>query len=87
MTDNVTALPGCRVPGNATPQPALVSMLRDLLAKAEAGDLQSFIGTGFMADGCRIAGWADLHTNLYEMAGSLTWLHAEYIHRHTSDAG
>ena len=65
----------------------LIRVLRDALARAESGELQSFIGTGFNADGTRLAVWADLHENVYEMAGALTWLQAEYIHRHTEAKG
>lgn len=78
---NVAALPGCRTPTSG-PNGALISALRNALARAEAGELQSFIGTGFNADGTRLALWADLHENVYEMAGAITWLQAEYLHRH-----
>lgn len=78
---NVSALPGCRLPN--TPNEALVLSLRALLERAERGELQSFIGTGFCADGLRLAFWADQHPNVYEMAGALAWLQAEYTHRHT----
>lgn len=78
---NVSALPGCRTP-TLGPNGALVRGIRDALARAERGELQSFIGTGFCADGCRFALWGDTHDNVYEMAGALTWLQAEYIHRH-----
>lgn len=79
---NVTALPGVRAPVSG-PNEALVSVLRDLLSRAEAGHLQSFIGTGFQADGMRAAAWADQHDNVYQMLGALAWLQAEYVHRHT----
>lgn len=82
---NVKSLPGMRVPGHAEPDLALIAAIRGLLERAESGELQSFIGTGFMADGCRLATWADRHENVYEMLGSLAWLHAEYINRHTID--
>ncbi|MBP8274348.1 MAG: hypothetical protein KAY59_07930 [Acidobacteria bacterium] len=78
---NVAALPGCRVPD--APNEGLVSALRDMLTRAERGELQSFIGTGFCADGMRIALWSDQHPNVYEMMGALAWLQAEYTHRHT----
>jgi hypothetical protein len=78
---NVQALPGSRVP-SAEPNPAIVDRIRALLEMAEDGRLQSFIGTGFCADGGRLSLWCDQHTNVYEMLGSLAWLQAEYIHRH-----
>ena len=85
MSDKVRALPGMRVPGHAEPHQPLIDNLRDLLARAEDGELQSFVGTGFMADGARLASWCDRHQNVYEMLGALSWLHAEYIHKHTTD--
>lgn len=78
---NVAALPGCRIP-NAS-NGSLVMALRDLLARAERGELQSFIGTGFCDDGLRLAVWADQHPNVYEMMGALAWLQSEYTNRHT----
>lgn len=80
---NVKSLPGLRVPGHAEPDPALIATIKGLLERAEAGELQSFIGTGFMADGCRISTWVDRHENVYEMLGSIAWLQAEYVNRHT----
>lgn len=79
---NVAALPGVRLQ-NGAPNEALIGVLRDLLDRAESGQLQSFIGTGFQADGLRAAAWVDHHGNVYEMLGALAWLQAEYVHRHT----
>ncbi|MCR4297381.1 MAG: hypothetical protein NUV75_01320 [Gallionella sp.] len=83
MTSNVKALPGSRVPGDRTVNTALVEALRLLLGRAESGELQSFIGTGFQADNLRASLWCDHHKDLYAMLGSLAWLQAEYVHRHT----
>lgn len=83
---NITALPGVRLP-NSGPNEALVDLLRDLLSRAETGQLQSLIGTGFQSDGLRMGVWADCHSNVYEMLGALAWLQAEYIHRHTGALG
>jgi hypothetical protein len=80
---NVHALPGLQNPTDTEPIEELVLMLRDLLADAESGRLRSLIGTGFLADGCRISVWADNHQNVYEMRGALAWLGDEYVHRHT----
>lgn len=66
-----------------TPNPALVDMLKDLLAMAETGQLQSFVGTGFTTDNLRTAVWADQHPDVYQMLGALGWLQAEYVKRHT----
>lgn len=79
---SVTAMPGCSVP-TSEPNQALVAALRDLLSRAESGHLQSFVGTGFMADGLRMGFWCDLHPNIYEQLGSIEWLKAEYMHRHS----
>ena len=81
--DKVVALPGSKVPSVA-PNEAVVALMRKLLTMAESGQLQSFIGTGFTADGPRLALWADEHVNVYEMLGALAWLQAEYIHKHTA---
>lgn len=83
MSD-VRTFPGLRNPGQApVPNDALVETLRKLTAMAESGQLQCYIGTGFTADGLRVSTWADHHDDVYQMLGSLGWLQAEYIHRHT----
>lgn len=74
--------PGYAIPSRE-PNAALVEALEAILDAAKSGELQSFIGTGWRADGLRHTLWCDFHTNIYEMAGSLSWLHAEYLHRHT----
>jgi hypothetical protein len=71
------------VPAMGEVNTTLVSMLEAVLRDAKSGQLQSFIGTGFLADGLRYAAWADQHPNVYEMLGAIAWLHAEYIQRHT----
>lgn len=83
---NVLALPGVRNP-NAGPNEALISALRAVLERAESGELQSFIGTGFTADGLRLACWVDHNPNVYEMRGSLAWLEDEYVARHVDVKG
>jgi hypothetical protein len=83
---NITALPGVSVPTHE-PNVALVRALRDLVVEAEAGRLQSFIGTGWMADGTRLSAWFDSHPNVYETLGSIAWLHAEYIQKNTRSDG
>jgi hypothetical protein len=82
---NVHALPNSGGLPSIEPNEALVKNLEDVLAMAKSGQLQSFIGTGFFGDGARVSTWSDFHPNVYEMLGSLAWLHAEYIHRHTLD--
>ncbi len=83
MSD-VRALPGVIIPGTSEPRADLVKFLRDMLAMAEAGELQSLVGTGFKADGMRLAlfSYPDGH-NTYEMLGALAWLQHEYVERQT----
>lgn len=82
---NVQSIYGADIPVKELGEPnaALVAGLKDLLAMAETGQLQSFIGTGFTSDNLRMAMWADQHPDLYQMLGALGWLQAEYIKRHT----
>lgn len=87
MRDNVVGLHGTKPAALGEPNQVLIDVLEDALARAKSGQLQSFVGTGFMADGCRLGLWADLHENVYEMMGALQWLVAEYTHRHTEALG
>lgn len=73
---------GIRNP-TAEPNEPLVQALRDLLAMAESGQLQSYLGTGFTHDGLRVSTWCDFHDDVYQMVGSIEWLKAEYLERHT----
>lgn len=84
MTKNVYVLPGTRAL-STEPNQALVDMLADLLDDAKSGRLQSFVGTGFMADGARVGAWGDTHPNVYEMLGAISWLEHEYVHRRTTE--
>jgi hypothetical protein len=81
---NVKSIYGAEVPVKELGEPnvALVALLKDILAMAESGQLQSFIGTGFTTDNLRTAVWADQHPDVYQMLGALGWLQAEYIARH-----
>jgi hypothetical protein len=79
---NVSALPGCRAPTHE-PNEALIEALKGLVSRAERGELQSLVGTGFTADGLRVAVWFDLEPNIYAMLGAIGWLEHEYVHRHT----
>lgn len=80
---NVRALPGTTLP-SAEPNAALVEGLEHLVEMAKSGQLQSFVGTGFMADGLRLSHWSDYHDDKYQMLGSLAWLQAEYVRRNTN---
>jgi len=82
----VVTLPGVTLMARG-PNESLVLLLQDLLESAKAGDLQSLIGTGFQADGLRVAVWADAHDDVYQMAGALAWLHHEYMARHSDGGG
>lgn len=86
MTDNVTPLhSGIRAP-TSEPNSALVKVLRDALELAESGMLQSFIGTGWLADGNRVSTVADFHDNVYAMLGAIEMLKQEYLARHADTA-
>jgi hypothetical protein len=65
------------------PRSELIGVLENILERAKAGQIQSFIGAGFCSDGSRISVWSDSHENVYEMLGSLAWLEHEYVSRHT----
>lgn len=82
---NVKSIYGAEVPVKELGEPnaALVALLKDVLAMAESGQLQAFIGTGFTSDNLRTVIWADQHPDVYQMLGALAWMQAEYIKRHT----
>lgn len=82
MADNVVGLRGSKPP-TSKPNEQLVANLRDLLNMAETGQLQSFIGVGFISEGLRVASWADFHDDVYQMLGAIAWLQHEYVARHT----
>ena len=79
---NVLELPGCKAPTNE-PNDVLIKALRKTLARAESGELQSLIGTGFTQDGARFALWCPHNPNVYETLGSIAWLEHEYVTRIT----
>lgn len=79
---NVISLSGGTVEPSK-PNQSLIDALRAVLANAESGQLQSYIGTGFTNDGLRVSTWCNTHDDIYQMLGSLAWLQAEYIKRVT----
>jgi hypothetical protein len=84
MTDSkVVGIHGGPVTATSEPNPNLVAGLENLLERARSGQLQSFIGTGFIASGDRCVIWCDAHPDVYQMMGSIEWLKLEYAHRHT----
>jgi hypothetical protein len=83
---NVTAMPGCRA-ATGEPNEVLVKCLKNALERAESGELQSIVATGFTNEGLRFSMWADHHINVYEMLGAISWLEHEYVHRHTEAIG
>lgn len=79
---NVLPMPGLKNPSEMpTPNQELIEAIRQVLAMAESGQLQCYIGAGFTCDGLRIATWGTDHDDKYQMLGSLAWLQAEYIRR------
>lgn len=79
--EKVVSIRGGRVAPFGEPNEVLIKVLEGTLAKARAGQLQSFIGVGFTADGGRLSVWGPEHANIYEMRGSLAWLAREYEDR------
>ena len=75
------------VPSRLTGEPneGLIGALSDLLEMARSGQLQSFIGTGFVMDGNRVSVFGGPHGNVYEMLGSIAWLEHEYVARVTGE--
>lgn len=88
MTEgNIVRLNNQQVPELGEPIDSLIATLENVLELAKAGRLQSFVGTGFTADGCRMAIWHATHGNVYEMLGSLAWLEHEYVARKVDENG
>lgn len=79
---NIRPLRGASVPTNE-PNAALVAALKDILADAESGRLQSFFAAGFLADGLRMSCVLGDHSNVYEVIGSIEMLKHHYITNHT----
>lgn len=79
---NVKAMRGAIVPTNE-PNQALISVIKDMLAEAESGSLQSLLAAGFRADGLRMSCIINTHPNAYEVIGSLEMLKLEYINNYT----
>jgi len=80
--DKVTPLRGAVVQ-TGEPNQALIAALKDILADAESGRLQSFFGAGFLDDGLRLSCILAAHPNVYEVIGSIEMLKHDYINRHT----
>ena len=79
---NVKSLRGDVVPTNE-PNEALIAALKDILADAESGRLQSFFASGFLSDGLRMSCVLGQHTNVYEVIGSMEVLKQDYLNNYT----
>lgn len=77
---NVYALPGVKIE-TREPDEDLVRIIEEVLEMARSGQLRSFIGTGFTAEGQRLAVWNYLNAEAYEMMGAITWLQHEFADR------
>lgn len=77
---NVYALPGAKIQ-TRDPDEDLVRIIEEVLEMARSGQLRSFIGTGFTAEGLRLAVWNYLDAEAYEMMGAITWLQHEFADR------
>jgi hypothetical protein len=80
--NKVTALRGAIVP-TSEPNQALIAALKDILADAESGRLQSFYASGFLNDGMRLSCIINTHPNVYEVIGSMEMLKQDYINGFT----
>ena len=78
---NVKALPGALVQ-TGEPNQALIAALKDILADAESGQLQSLFATGFRSDGLRMSCMFP-HDNVYEVVGAIEWLKVQYMDQMT----
>lgn len=79
---NVKPMRGAVVP-TSEPNQALIAALKDILADAESGRLQSFFGAGFLVDGLRMSCVINTHPNVYEVVGSIEMLKQDYINSFT----
>ena len=79
--NNVKTLPGVTAP-SVEPNEALIAAIKDILAEAESGRLQSLFACGFRSDGLRMSCMFP-HTNVYEVVGSIEFLKMQYIDQMT----
>lgn len=79
---NITPLRGGTTHTNE-PNKVLIGALKDILADAESGRLQSLCAVGFLADGLRMSCIVGPHNNVYEVIGSIEMLKLDYINNHT----
>lgn len=69
------------------PEPCqpLIEALEDALKRAKAGELQSFIGAGFTAEGQGYYLIAGFHESDMEMLGMLEWLRQDFFMRNLTE--
>lgn len=83
---NVVNFPGKEtVPTVPAPCQELIDGIKDALERAEAGELQSFIGIGFTHDGGVYHMICDFHENNYEVLGALQWLVQRHFFEYMTD--
>lgn len=83
ITDQkIMALRGAVIP-TSQPNQALIAALKNILADAESGRLQSFFAAGFLADGLRMSCILGDHSSVYEVVGSIEMLKSDYINGFT----
>lgn len=63
------------------PNEALISALRKALEMAEKGQLQSYIGVGFLVNGVRLASGSYRPHEAYPIIGALAWLQVQCAQR------
>lgn len=80
--NNVIGMHGEPILKPGEPNAALVGVCRELLAKAETGELAAFVAAGLMANGDRMsAGYDGDETDKIKLLGAMAWMQADYIRR------
>lgn len=77
----VRTLPGVKLPTPAEPHAILVEVLKGLLADAEKGELQCFIGVGLDAEGARTEVWVSGEEDCETAYCALVSLERSYFKR------
>jgi hypothetical protein len=80
---NIRVFPGAQLPPDLDSQPVepLIKYLRQLLEKAESGELRIFVGTGFLRDGASISMRGGHWPNSFAMLGAIHWLEVDFVRK------
>lgn len=77
MTDKIFSLTGAPLPGDPVPQ--VVDMLRDLVARAERGEIVAMAYAGIGGNADVFAGWEGAHAAA--LGGAISGLQSIYMTR------